>query len=169
MTPRVVLVGAPGAGKTTVGRLVAERLGVDFLDTDAVVEATAGMSVSHIFVTQGEPHFRDLERAAVADALATHSGVVALGGGAVLDAGTRELLRTVPTVWLQVGLAAALARVGMNQARPLLLGNVRGQLLALLEARAPLYAEVASATVRTDDRDPEAVATDVVAALAVAP
>lgn len=165
MPPRVVLVGAPGAGKSTVGSLLAERLGVALHDTDAAVEAAAGMSVSQVFVTQGEQHFRDLERAAVAEALAHQDGVVSLGGGAVMDAGTRELLAGVPTVWLQVGLSAALARVGMNQARPLLLGNVRGRLRTMLEARAPLYAEVADVTVATDDRTPAEVADEVLAAL----
>lgn len=165
MPPRVVLVGPPGAGKSTVGSILAERLGVAFHDTDDAVEAAAGMSVSQVFVTQGEAHFRDLERAAVADALATQEGVVSLGGGAVMDAGTRALLVDVPTVWLQVGLSAALHRVGMNQARPLLLGNVRGQLHAMLERRAPLYAEVADLTVATDDRTPAEVADEVLAAL----
>lgn len=165
MAARVVLVGAPGAGKSTVGAVLAQRLGVELLDTDAAVEQAAGMSVSDVFVTQGEAAFRALERTAVADALAHHDGVVALGGGAVVDPGTRALLASAPTVWLRVGLTAALSRVGMTQARPLLLGNVRGRLLALLEERAPFYAEVATVTVDTDDRTPEDVAADVLAAL----
>ncbi len=164
MTPRAVLVGAPGAGKTVVGRLLAERLGVAFTDTDAAVEASAGMPVGEIFVTQGEAHFRDLERAAVADAIAESDGVVALGGGAVLDPGTRGLLRETTTVWLEVDLGTALARVGMNRARPLLLGNVRGQLRTLLAERTPLYQEVA--TVRVDAAGtPEQVVEAVLAAL----
>lgn len=165
MPPRLVLVGAPGAGKSTVGQLLAERLGVSCHDTDEAVEAAAGMSVSHIFVTQGEERFRDLERAAVAAALSEQDGVVSLGGGAVMDAGTRALLAGVPTAWLQVGLSAALHRVGMNQARPLLLGNVRAQLRTMLERRAPLYAEVASVTVATDDRTPAEVADEILTAL----
>lgn len=165
MPPRVVLVGAPGAGKSTVGALLAERLGVGYHDTDQAVEDAAGMSVSHIFVTQGEAHFRELERDAVAAALVERDGVVALGGGAVMDPGTRALLADVPTAWLQVGLPAALARVGMNQARPLLLGNVRGQLRTLLQQREPLYAEVATITVATDDRTPAEVADEILTAL----
>jgi shikimate kinase len=166
MPAQLVLVGAPGAGKTTVGRLVAERLGLPFTDTDEVVEQVAGMPVSQIFVSQGEAHFRELERTAVAESVTAGTGVVALGGGAVMDAGTRDLLTAVPTVWLRVGLAGALARVGMNQARPLLLGNVRGRLLALLEERAPLYEQVSRARVDTDGLEPAAVADAVVALVA---
>ena len=164
MTPRVVLVGAPGAGKSTVGRLLAQRLALPFQDIDDAIEAEAGMPVSQIFITQGEAHFRELERAQVARSLAHESGVVALGGGAVLDAGSRTLLAGLPVVWLQVGLADALSRVGMNQARPLLLGNVRGTLLRMLQERAPLYEQVAALTVPTDGRDPNEVVDDIIAA-----
>ncbi|RYJ02249.1 MAG: shikimate kinase, partial [Actinomycetales bacterium] len=117
-----------GAGKTTVGGLVAEALGVAFLDTDHVVEATAGKPVSEIFVDDGEEHFRELERVAVAEALATHDGVLALGGGAVLDERTRALLLEHPVVFLKVGLADAASRVGLGVSRPMLLGNVRGRI-----------------------------------------
>jgi shikimate kinase len=143
VSPRVVLVGVPGSGKSTVGTLLAELLGVRFRDTDRDIEASQGKSVSDIFVDSGEPVFRALERVAVAAALEEHDGVLALGGGAVLDAGTRALLRERPTVWLQVGAAAGAHRVGLDVPRPVLLGNVRGRLAALVAERAPLYAEVA--------------------------
>ena len=163
--PRVVLVGAPGAGKTTVGRLLADRLGVGFRDTDADVEATAGKEIADVFYAEGEEHFRDLERAAVAAALAEHDGVLALGGGAVLAAETRELLRGHAVVLLEVGLSAAADRVGLNRTRPVLALNPRAQLRALLEQRAPLYREVAVRTVATDGRTPQDVADEVLAAL----
>jgi shikimate kinase len=156
--PRVVLVGAPGAGKTTTGRLVAERLGVTFRDTDAdVVEAT-GMSIADLFVLRGEDEFRALERAAVRTALAEHPGVLALGGGAVVDPETRALLKDHTVVHLDVTLADAAARVGFNRDRPLLVGNVRAQLHAMLEQRRPFYAEVATATVSTHGRSGREVA-----------
>nr|MCU0266047.1 AAA family ATPase [Actinomycetes bacterium] len=125
MAPVVVVVGPPGAGKTTVGRLVAERLGVAFRDTDTDVEAAAGASVADVFVTEGEAGFRALERTAVAAALADHDGVLALGGGAVLDPGTRDRLVGRTVVFLDVGVADAARRVGFNRDRPLLLGNPR--------------------------------------------
>ncbi len=148
----LVLVGAPGAGKSTVGRRVAERLGVPFADTDHLIEEAAGMSVSDIFVTAGEPEFRRLEETAVSEALRTRRGVLALGGGAVLSANTRALLAGRRVIWLRVSMSEAATRVGMNTARPLLLGNVRTTLAGLLEARTPLYEEVSSAVVDTSDR-----------------
>ena len=160
MAPVLVIVGAPGAGKTTVGGLVADKLGVPLRDTDADVEARAEMSVADIFVQQGEAHFRAMEHLAVIDALVEHGGVLAIGGGAVLDEQTRTSLISsgVPVVWLKVGLADGVARIGMNQARPLMLGNVRGTLLRLLEERAPLYAQVATITIETDGRSAKDVA-----------
>ena len=168
MSPLVVLVGPPGAGKTTVAGLLATRLGVDVLDTDRVIEAATGQSVADIFVDHGESHFRALEHDAVVRAVAEHRGVLALGGGAVLDPRTRELLATEHVVFLDVGLATAVSRVGMGQARPLLLGNVRGQLRTLLDERRPVYAAVASATVATDDLTPDQVAAAVEATLSAA-
>jgi shikimate kinase len=164
--PRAVLVGPMGAGKTTVGRILAARWGVDVRDTDADVEVGAGKPVPEIFVDEGEERFRELERAAVAAALASHDGVLSLGGGAVLDADTRKLLEGHPVVFLRVGLADAVKRVGLGTGRPLLLGNVRSRVRQLLDERTPVYEAVAALVVDTDGRSPEQVADDIEKGLA---
>jgi len=163
--PRAVLVGPMGAGKTTVGAILADSWGVALRDTDADVEAAEGRSVSDIFVDSGEAAFRALEAVAVAEALATHDGVLALGGGAVLDPHTRELLAGHTVVFLRVGLSDAVNRVGLGVGRPLLLGNVRSRVKALLDERAPLYEAVATIAVDTDGRTPEDVANEIEEAL----
>ena len=163
--PRVVLVGPMGAGKTTVGRLLAERWGVPFRDTDDDVEQAEGRTVSEIFVDDGEERFRALERDAVARAVAEHPGVLAVGGGAVMAEETRAVLDGHPVVFLRVGLSDAAARVGLGTSRPLLLGNVRGTMKTLLDQRTPVYESVAVVVVDTDGRTPEQVADAVVGAL----
>jgi shikimate kinase len=169
VTVRAVLVGPMGAGKSTVAALLAAAWGVEARDTDADVEALEGRTISDIFVDSGEARFRDLERKAVAEALATHDGVLALGGGAVLDPATRQLLAGHPVVFLRVGLSDAVKRVGLGTARPLLLdqaiGGVRGRIKALLDERAPVYESVATLVVDTDGRTPDEVAAEIVEAL----
>ncbi|WFE34988.1 shikimate kinase [Micromonospora sp. WMMD975] len=163
--PVVVLVGAPGSGKTTVGAALAEALGVDFRDTDTDIERLAGKPIPEIFVDEGEDHFRTLERAAVAAALASHGGVLALGGGAVLAEENRAALIGHTVVHLSVELPDAIRRVGLGAGRPLLALNPRATLKHLLDQRRPLYAEVATATVVTDGRDPEELAAEIAALL----
>ncbi|MEV7750905.1 shikimate kinase [Streptomyces griseofuscus] len=155
--PRLVLVGPMGVGKSTVGRLLAERLDVGYRDTDDDIVAAEGREISAIFVDEGEEHFRALEKAAVATALAEHRGVLALGGGAVLDADTRALLAPHPVVYLSMDVEEAVRRTGLNVARPLLAVNPRKQWRELMEARRHLYEEVATAVVTTDGRTPEEV------------
>jgi shikimate kinase len=163
--PAIVLVGPPGAGKTTVGRALAERLGTGYRDTDADVEQAAGKPIAEIFIDEGEPHFRGLERAAVAAALDTHDGVLSLGGGAVMDAATRALLDGLPVVFLDVTLHDAVHRVGLDAPRPLLAVNPRQRWRELMEQRRPLYTEVARVVVPTADRTPDEVAAAVLDAL----
>lgn len=153
--PAVVLVGPPGAGKSSVGRAAAELLRVAFRDTDDDVAAGAGKTVPEIFVDDGEPAFRAAERAAVATALVEHDGVLALGGGAVQDQQTRSLLSGHRVVFLDVSLSVAVDRVGLARDRPLLLGSPRSQLKQLMDARRPLYEQVSVATVDTSERTVE--------------
>lgn len=160
--PRVVLVGPMGAGKSTVAGILAQRWGTSVRDTDHDVETSEGRSISDLFVEEGEDYFRTRERAAVATALAEHDGVLALGGGAVVDEDTRAALSGHTVVHLQVGLSDAVKRVGLGTSRPLLLGNVRSRVKALLDERAPIYAAVATFTVDTDGRTPEDVADEIV-------
>ncbi|MEU0130916.1 MULTISPECIES: 3-dehydroquinate synthase [unclassified Streptomyces] len=163
--PLIVLVGPMGVGKSTVGELLAELLGTGYRDTDADVVATAGKAISEIFIDEGEERFRALEREAVRAAVDRHTGVLALGGGAVLDDGTRALLAGLPVVYLSMDVDEAVRRVGLNTARPLLAVNPRRQWRELMDARRHFYEEVARATVATDDRTPEEVALAILDAL----
>jgi shikimate kinase len=157
VTPTAILVGPPGAGKTTIGQLLAQRLGVGFLDTDEEVAAAARKEVGDIFVEDGEPAFRALERAVAERALA-YPGVVALGSGAVLDPGVQHMLAGHRVVYLETGFTEVARRVGLNKARVPVPGNPRGMLRAMLEERLPVYGAVATATVHTDDLSPEEIA-----------
>jgi shikimate kinase len=164
--PALVVVGPPGAGKTTVGRVLARRLGVEFVDADALVVQRAGKSIADVFVDDGEEAFRALEREVVAEALTSTDGVLALGGGAVLSAETRARLRGHRVVLLTVTLADGVRRTGMSSARPLLAGvNPRATFKELLDARTPLYREVATVEVPTARRSANQVARAVLEAV----
>ncbi|GAA1020923.1 shikimate kinase [Acrocarpospora pleiomorpha] len=163
--PVAVLIGPPGSGKSTIGSLLAERLGVPFRDTDTDVEGTAGKPIGDIFVEDGEAHFRELEAAAVRTALDDHDGILSVGGGAILNPATQALLATHTVIYLQVALDQAVKRVGLASARPLLVLNPRSQLRKLMEERRPLYEQLATLTFPTDDRDPEDLTTEIATAL----
>jgi shikimate kinase len=163
--PRVVLVGPPGSGKSTVGAALAELLALPLHDTDAAVEAAAGRTISDLFVEDGEPAFRTLERAEVARALAEDTGVVALGGGAPVDPLTEQLLVGQTVVFLDVGIADASKRVGFDQSRPLLAVNPRASWVRLMNERRPVYERVATFRVDTAGRTPGEVAAEVAALL----
>ncbi|MFF9149131.1 shikimate kinase [Streptomyces sp. NPDC055051] len=163
--PLVVLVGPMGSGKSTVGALLAARLGAPYRDTDSDIVAAEGREISDIFVEDGEERFRALEKAAVARAVADHRGVLALGGGAILDPDTRALLAGQPVAYLSMDVEEAVRRVGLGAARPLLAVNPRRQWRELMDARRTLYEEVASVVVATDARTPEEVAEAVLDAL----
>ncbi|MFE2267263.1 shikimate kinase [Streptomyces griseosporeus] len=156
--PLLVLVGPMGVGKSTVGQLLAERLDAGYRDTDDDIVAEQGRAISDIFVEEGEAAFRAIEKQAVRRALSEHQGVLALGGGAILDADTRALLAGQRVVYLSMDVEEAVKRTGLNAARPLLAVNPRKQWRELMEARRHLYEEVATVVVPTDGRTPEEVA-----------
>ena len=161
--PAVVLIGPPGSGKSSVGRAVARLTGLPLRDTDSDIESVAGRPISDIFSADGEEAFRSMESAAVADALATHAGVLSLGGGAILAPSTRELLQGHTVVYLSVTMPTGVRRTGLADHRPLLVGlNPRATYKALLDARIPLYREVATIEVSTDDRTVAQIATLIV-------
>jgi shikimate kinase len=166
----VVLIGPPTAGKSSVGALLARELGVPFADTDDVVAATAGKPVGDVFVDDGELVFRELERAAVARGLeqikaSAAGGVLALGSGAVLDPDVRRMIAGRYIVYLEAGFTTVAKRTGMDRPRVVIPGNPRGRLRAMLEERRPVYAELATITVPTDDMAPEEVAADLASRL----
>ena len=159
----VVLVGPPTAGKSSIGALLARQLGVPFADTDALVAKAASKAVGDVFVDDGERVFREFERGAVARGLESFGpggGVLALGSGAVLDPDVRRMLAGLVVVYLEAGFATVAKRTGMDRPRVVIPGNPRGMLRAMLEERRPVYAELASITVSTDDMAPEEVAAD---------
>jgi shikimate kinase len=163
-----ILIGPPGSGKSSVGKSLAQRMGVEFSDTDTIIEKQWNKSISDIFVESGEPYFREIERAVVLDRLEKGVGVLSLGGGSVLDQQAQSALRNNPTpiVFLDVSLASASPRVGFNRDRPLLVGNPRAKWQELMNARRPIYEELATFTVSTDDLTPSQVSSKIVQLLA---
>lgn len=164
MTARVVVVGMPASGKSTVGEEVAELLGVPFCDVDQLIEERTGKLIREIFSDDGEEAFRAIEQEVSLEAIAA-DGVVSLGGGAVTSPAIRAALADVPVAWLEVSVATATRRAGLNQLRPLLLGDVRARMEALLAERRHLYEEVATIRISTERTTPSELATAIVAAL----
>jgi shikimate kinase len=159
----VVLIGPPTAGKSTVGALLAAELEVPFADTDTLVAQAARKPVSDIFVDDGDQVFREFERGAVArglDQVRPAGGVLAVGSGAVLDPDVRRMLAGQVVVYLETDFAAVAKRTGMDRPRVVIPGNPRGRLRSMLEERRPVYADLATVTIATDDLAPEEVAAD---------
>ncbi|WP_270887861.1 shikimate kinase [Pedococcus sp. 5OH_020] len=163
--PLAVVIGPPGSGKSTIGRRLAQALGAPWHDTDAAIEAQAGQSIADLFVDHGEAHFRDLERAEVARALAIPGAVVSLGGGAVMDPATQQALTGHRVVFLDVGIADAARRIGFDASRPLLLVNPRASWTKMMNERRPTYERLATIRVETAGRRPADIVTELLTAL----
>jgi shikimate kinase len=166
--PPIILIGPPGAGKSSVGKALAKKLSLNFLDSDKVVEEKSGKSIPEIFITDGEPAFREMEKAVVMDLIENQDGVIALGGGSVMDLEvSKRLLPMANVVFLDVSISNAAPRVGFNRDRPLLLGNPRQQWIALMEKRRSTYEALAKARVSTDNKKPVEVVEEIVKELAL--
>lgn len=167
--PKAVLIGPPGAGKSSVGRQLAKLLQCEILDTDIEIEKRRGKKISDIFTEDGEPAFRAIEKEVVIEALSEASGIVALGGGSVLDIEVAEILKKsrLPVAYLEVSISQAAPRVGFNKERPLLTINPRQQWMALMEVRRPIYESLATFQIATDNRKPIEVAQEIIAALGI--
>ena len=161
--PKAVLIGPPGAGKSSVGRQLAKILTCEILDTDQEIERQSGKKISTIFTDDGEAVFRALEKSVVLDALQNAKGVVALGGGSVLDSDVADYLSksSIPVAYLEVSISQAAPRVGFNKERPLLTINPRQQWMALMEKRRPIYESLATFKIATDNRKPAEVAQEI--------
>lgn len=161
--PQVILIGPPGAGKSSVGKSLGQRLSADFADTDLLIEKQSGLKVSEIFLDMGEPFFRELEREVVLREIAGFDGVLALGGGAVMNADVEHALRQSqdPIFFLDVSLSSAAPRIGFNRDRPLLVGNPRAKWQELMNIRRPIYESLASHTVSTDSGTPSHIAQEI--------
>ena len=156
---RILLIGPPGAGKSTVGEVLAKALGMPFVDTDQEIEKESGKTITDIFVVDGEPHFRELEIETLKRVLTLESVVISLGGGAPISDEAQQIIRNSNshTVFLDVSLATAAPRVGFNRDRPLLLGNPRAQWQALSDKRRPIYELLADDCIKVDDMDVDQV------------
>lgn len=166
MAPRAVLVGLPGAGKSTIGRRLAKALDVEMLDTDAAIEARTGRTIADIFATDGEPEFRRIEEDVIREALDEHAGVLSLGGGAVTTPGVRDALAGHTVVFLEISAAEGVRRTSGSTVRPLLAGPGRAEKFReLMSQRVPLYRRLATIRVNTNRRNPGAVVRYIVSRL----
>jgi shikimate kinase len=167
MAPRVILIGPMGSGKTTIGRIIAQRLGLEFRDTDQTIETTVGRSISDIFLEDGEDAFRTLEKKILRDELLSDDTVLALGGGAPISIDAQSALRAIasPVIYLDVSLATVAPRIGFNRDRPLLINNPRGQWQSLMEARRPIYEAIADKVIDVNDKAQEKIVDEIVEAI----
>jgi len=165
MSNQIILIGPPGAGKSTIGLSLAKKMKVKFADTDALIEEKMDKKISDIFVDLGEPFFRAQELVVLTEVLLSDNGVISLGGGAPISSQAQELIRNsgATVIFLDISLGKAAARVGFNRDRPLLLGNPRAQWNELMNSRRPIYESLATAVVPVDDRSVNEICADILA------
>ena len=167
MAPRVILIGPMGSGKTTIGSLLAEKLGLSFRDTDHLIEEQQEKTVSQIFLDEGEEAFRAIEKRVLREELLTDGTVLSLGGGAPISIDAQSALRAIAShiIFLDISLSTVAPRIGFNRDRPLLLNNLRGQWQTLMEARRPIYEAIADTIINVDDKSEEEIVTIVLSSL----
>jgi shikimate kinase len=160
MLKKIVLIGPPGAGKSSIGKALAKELNLNFIDSDSEIEKISHKKISEIFIEDGEPAFRLLEVDVVRKVLADFEGVISLGGGAPINKEIQEVLQDAnyPVVFIDVSIAQAATRIGFNKDRPLLLVNPRQQWISLMNDRRSIYEKLASQTISSDNQKPHEVA-----------
>ncbi len=168
MAPRIILIGPMGCGKSTIGKSLAHKLALEFRDTDSVIEQREHKSVSQIFIEDGEEVFRALEKEVLRQELAASDTVLALGGGAPISTEAQSALKSTTShvIYLDISLANVAPRIGFNRDRPLLLNNPRGQWQTLMEARRPIYEDIADTVVDVNKRSQSEIVAQILEVLA---
>lgn len=163
MPPRLILIGPMGSGKTTIGKLMANKLNVPFRDTDEVIVAQTGKSISEIFLEEGEDAFRLLEKAVLRQELLSDDTVLALGGGAPISIDAQSALRAIasPVIYFDISLASVAPRIGFNRDRPLLLSNPRGQWETLMQERRPIYEAIADKVIDVNGKSEDDIVKEI--------
>lgn len=167
MAPRAIFIGPMGSGKSTIGKAVANALGLPFRDTDSIIEEREEMSVSQIFIDKGEDYFRTVEKKVLRDELLNDGSILALGGGAPISVDAQSALKvsSAPVIYLDISLSSVAPRIGFNRDRPLLLHNPRGQWQTLMEVRRPIYESIANVVIDVNGKSQKQIVEEALGAL----
>jgi shikimate kinase len=167
MAPRAIFIGPMGSGKSTIGKAVANALGLPFRDTDSIIEDLEELPVSQIFIDKGEDYFRAIEKKVLRDELLADGSILALGGGAPISVDAQSALKvsSAPVIYLDISLASVAPRIGFNRDRPLLLHNPRGQWQTLMEVRRPIYESIANIIIDVNGKTQKKIVEEALGAL----